>query len=261
MNTTTPAPQLSLQEVLQIYLLCFDAAVEALPPFALAYAVPCTYANVEVPVWLLWSAYDLDDPPADPFSLSFPPEYVVDGMLKKDMCDWFCWLLEVEVDKKLRELFGAAATWVQCRPRIPFLLANRFGENQLVIPVHSLLFITTQDGKEMVMDGTLQQYGWASDSWLQSWSDFFEARLDTRTEPFCGLASEETKESTEESAEVADGGYWAVAKERMTDLFREIDWEELRSLGVVERLERVKKQADEKFAGANDDACERYDGQ
>lgn len=102
MDTTTPAPQLTLEEVLQVYLVCFDAAVAALPPFPLAYAMACRFPEVDIPVWVLWDVRDLHDPPADPLSIPFPPEYVVDAMVKKDMCDWFCFLLEDEVDKKLQ---------------------------------------------------------------------------------------------------------------------------------------------------------------
>lgn len=150
---------------------------------------------------------------------------------------------------------------MQVVPRISFLLACRSGKDQLVIPPHSVLLVTARDGTEMVMDGTLQQYGWASETWLQSFSDFLATRVDTRKTPYCGFPSEERKDITREYASITDGGYWAVAQERMTKLFGELDWEELRSLGTAERLKRVKKQADERFAGANKETCEKYSRQ
>ncbi|KAF1843248.1 uncharacterized protein K460DRAFT_407614 [Cucurbitaria berberidis CBS 394.84] len=259
MDNSAPSPPLSLEEVLEIYLLCFEAAVAALPPFSLAYAMSCQYDDVDVPVWMLWDTDDLDDPPADPFSLSFPPEYVVDGLMKKDMCDWFCFLLESEVDRKLRELFGARVRWLQCCPRIPFLLATRSGEHQLEIPTHSVLLVTRCDGRMAVMDGTLQQFGWPRETWLQSWNDFLTTRVNTREQPCYLFASDEDRESARELATETDGGFWEVAQERMTELFGELDWEELKNLGTVERVERVKRQAEDKFAGANEEACERYD--
>lgn len=36
------------------------------------------------------------------------------------------------------------------------------------------------------MDGTLEQFGWAADTWLQPWGDFIATRLDTRTQPCSG---------------------------------------------------------------------------
>lgn len=100
-NTTLLPAQLALKDVLQIYLLCFDAAVAALQPYPLAYAIRRHYAGIEVPVWELWSTDD-DDPPEELLSLPSPPEEVVSGLMRKDMCDWFCFLLEEEVDKKVR---------------------------------------------------------------------------------------------------------------------------------------------------------------
>lgn len=108
MDTTTPTPQLTVEQVLQVYLLCFDAAVAALPPLPLAYAVSCEFPEVDVPVWVLWDVQDLHDPPADPLSIPFPPEYVIDGLVRKDMCDWFCFLLEDEVNKKLQGEFATS---------------------------------------------------------------------------------------------------------------------------------------------------------
>lgn len=58
-----------------------------------------------------------------------------------------------------------------------------------------------------------------------------------------------------------DGGYWEVAQERMTELFGELDWEKLKSLGRAEREGSVRKKAEEKFVGANEEDCKRYESQ
>lgn len=128
-----------------------------------------------------------------------------------------------------------------------------------MIPPHSVLLVTERDGQQSIMDGTLEQYGWPSETWLQSLTDFAATRLDISEEPYWGFAAEEEKESTRDIAAQVDGGYWGVVNERMTKLFAELDWDELRCLGTAERVERVKKQAEEAFAGASEETWERYE--
>ena len=128
-----------------------------------------------------------------------------------------------------------------------------------MIPPHSVLLVTERDGKQSIMDGTLVQYGWPRSTWLQSLSDFAATRVDKREEPYWGLASAEDKESTREMMAQVDGGYWEVVNDRMTKLFAELDWDELRRLGTAERVELVKKQAGEAFAGASEETWERYE--
>lgn len=116
-----------------------------------------------------------------------------------------------------------------------------------------------RDGKDWIMDGTLEQYGWARETWFQSLGDFAATRIDTSEAPYWGFITAEGKEETKQMAAVMEGGYWLLVQERITELFGELDWDGLRGLGTAERVERVKKQAEEKFAGANEETCTRYD--
>lgn len=61
--------------------------------------------------------------------------------------------------------------------------------------------------------------------------------------------SQKIRCSVEYEAARAAGGYWAFAFATLTQLFGDLDWEELRGLGPVERLERVKRMAEGNLAG------------
>lgn len=129
------------------------------------------------------------------------------------------------------------------------------GPDQFELPAHFVLSVKAE-GTEVIFDGTLQQFGWDSESWLQPWDEVLEAKVETRAGPFWDDGPIKA-ETLNDSATRCDDGFWVVAKERMRDLCVGLNWEELRSLEEVERLERVKKQADEKFAGTYEEAFQR----
>jgi hypothetical protein len=54
--------------------------------------------------------------------------------------------------------------------------------------------------------------------------------------------------------------FWAVVHEKMKQLFGELQWNDEGKMTRVTRetrVEAVKKQAERKFAGAYEDACQR----
>ena len=102
MPSSSIAPKLTIKQVLQVYLLCFNAAVSAYPKFHFAYTQLHRFPDVELPVWLVWSVNDLHNPPKDLSRISFPPEWLIEALPKKDMCDFFAALLEKEVHRKLQ---------------------------------------------------------------------------------------------------------------------------------------------------------------
>jgi len=258
-TTTTPQP-LSLEEVLHIYLLCFEAAADALPQDPVAYAVPCSHPDVPVRIWQIWTCKDLERGPPKHFDLlRWQPARLHEALARKDMCEFFCWLLEQEVSDKVGELFGGTTLWLISRPKINFLLASRGAKNQLNIPFHSVLLVQTADGQEMVMDGTLRQYLWAPSTWLQTMAQWEDKRIDKSHEgQSYGFAPSAYKEDMESGALEADMGFWVVIRKRMTELFEELDWEELKDLEAGERVECVKRMAQHKFAGSWEEACDLY---
>ena len=102
-TTATTSPTLSLEEVLHIYLLCFEAAADARPLEPVAYAVPCWHPDFPVRIWQVWTCKDLEEkgPPKHFDLLSWQPARLNEALARKDMCEFFCWLLEKEVSKKV----------------------------------------------------------------------------------------------------------------------------------------------------------------
>ncbi|RMZ73365.1 hypothetical protein GMOD_00007871 [Pyrenophora seminiperda CCB06] len=174
-KTATSSP-LSLREILHIYLLCFDAAADAIPLEPVAYTVPCRHPGISVPIWQVWTCKDL-----------------------------------------------------------------------------------TEDRREIVMDGTLRQYLWAKSTWLQSKENWEAKRVD-KTHGGRGyeIASQDYKEVDEQLLSRVDMGFWLIARQRMKSLFEELDWQELEGLEAGERIERVKQIAQDKFAGAWEEACDLH---
>ncbi|CAA9961882.1 hypothetical protein PTMSG1_05259 [Pyrenophora teres f. maculata] len=258
--TTAPLP-LTLKEVLHIYLLCFEAAADALPQEPVAYAVPCSHPSVPVKIWQVWTCKDVVEkgPPKYFNLLPQQPARLHEALARKDLCEFFCWLLEREISEKVAERFGGSALWLMSKPKINFLLASRGGRNQLNIPLHSVLLLQTAGGQDMVMDGTLRQYLWAPSTWLQTMEEWEDRRVDKSDgcQSF-GFAPSYYKEDMEADTLEVDMGFWMVVRERMNRLFEDLDWEELEALEAGKRVEKVKQMARDKFLGTWEEACDIY---
>lgn len=250
-NPTTTAPPLSLEEVLHVYLRCFDAAADAAPRASAAYARAYRANSVPFKVWQVWSTEDLKtDPPKKLERFSFLPPGLNEALARQNMCDWFCMVLEEEVDKKVGELFRGRAEWLRCWPRVNFMTSWRsLRHKPVAVLMHSVLRVTTEDGQRVVMDGTLGPFRWAQSTWLQTWTQWCAKRLDT-TKGDNGwhfVSSEAKQKVCEYSVDVAEG-YWATIFWRLRELFQELDWMELRRREKDERIEYVDELARAKFA-------------
>ncbi|KAF2850578.1 hypothetical protein T440DRAFT_376589, partial [Plenodomus tracheiphilus IPT5] len=238
---------LTIEQVLWIYLICFNAAANAAPPYLLAYAQHVRHPGVELPVWQVWTVNDLHNPPEDHSKISFAPEWLPDALVKKDLCDHFALLFEDEVHQKLQADFGARARWIQYFPIIDFILATFDSDHQLEKPLHSALVIQQPNGINMVFDGSLEQFGWRKETWLQSEADFLATRLDQTEDPCWEYASDQTRSETREAMLHADGGLWEQLRIRMEELFGELEWDKLKETGHEQRTAAVKAQAEAKF--------------
>ena len=76
-------------------------------------------------MWQVWCIEDLRRPPRFPLRLPFQPPLLAEALARKDLCEWFCWLLEEAVGNKVGELFGAKVRWLWVWPKISFVLACR----------------------------------------------------------------------------------------------------------------------------------------
>jgi len=133
-------------------------------------------------------------------------------------------------------------------PVLDCLVANFAGGNQLCVPIHSVLLIETQDDETLIFDGTVEQFGWAKDTWLQSVEDFVDTRLNQHASPSWGFASGNVREIIWDEIQGDEQRFWVAVRARMDELFAELDWDDLREMGDEKRVEKVAAQAKAKFA-------------
>jgi hypothetical protein len=255
-EATTAAPSLSLEEVLHVLLVCFDAAVDAFPQAAAAYALLFRDPSFPVAIWKFCSKEDLENnPPGDLDRFTFLPPGLNDALTRINMCDWFCLLLEWEVDEKIGELLQGRAQWLTYWPKIDFVLSASGGTHQPIVPLHSVLFTKTGDGREMIMDGTLRQFLRQSSTWLQTWEEWSAMCVDKQDKRVdWWFLSRDTRDSPETAAAHVAGGFWCFTFSRLTILFKDLDWEELRSLGAEKRIEHAKRMVGERFVDLREEA-------
>ncbi|KAL1800027.1 hypothetical protein ACET3X_000369 [Alternaria dauci] len=247
---TTNASSLSLKEVLHVLLVCFHAAADAFPRSFPVYALEFRHPSFPVPIWKYWLMEDLEFSPPDVEDFSrctFLPPWLNDVLTRLNMCDWFCLVMETEVNRLVGKLFGGGAQWLMYWPKIDRLLTWYGGANQPIVPIHSVLLVETGDGRQMIMDGTLRQYLWEASTWLQTRQEWSAKRLAWSSGWSYPL--QESKDSVESAAAEMARGYWAFAFEQLKKLFKELDWEELKGLEPIKRLEHVKEMAEEKLTG------------
>jgi hypothetical protein len=260
MNTTSPAsepaPAFTIESLLEVLLLCFEAAADAFLSAPLAYVQPVAEPPKGVTSYFFWRVDDLDDPPSyDDFPLLvFPPKELPAAMPRLNYCDYFACLLEKEANRLLQKQFGAKAAWVLVAPR-PTLVVYHYKHKKqaLKIPYHSVLYVTANDGTEFIMDGTGEQFAWPRSSWLLPANEYFKTRVE---KGIWRRTSEAAKVATKKHME-ARLGYWALVPERMEGLFKELSWDTLKALPREDRVEAVKEQAQAKFADAWEEVIER----
>ncbi|KAH7382420.1 hypothetical protein DE146DRAFT_681474 [Phaeosphaeria sp. MPI-PUGE-AT-0046c] len=223
------APELTLKEVLEVPLVCFEAAADTISLFPLAYAIP--FPSAGTPFYKIWFTKDLNTPPSSSelSSLSsFPPESMPAALARWNMCEAFICHLENEADQLVGRQFGANVEWMQFPP----------------IPLHAVLKITEKNGKAYIMDGTVEQFGWPHETWLLDMEDFCETRLGGSI----WHADSRLKGNTRER--INCDGFWTAAHKRMEELFAELDYSDLFALPREERVQKVRAQAKAKFSGA-----------
>jgi hypothetical protein len=254
-SSSTPACPLSIREVLEVLLLCFEAAADGLPPCPFAYAksIPAAATPTGISSFVIWMIDHLkqDPPSATELSLlTFPPESLPTALARFNMCDFFAILLVHEAKKRMQEYFGARVEWTLVAP-VPAVGLFPWNEQNFVPCTHSVLVITEANGAVMVMDETSEQFHWSRSTWLLSQAEF-AARMTgwqiahvTRVRP------------VELAMEQRDNGYWAVVQERMEALFGGLDWSVLFTLPTEDRVALVTAKAEATFAGGWSEACQR----
>lgn len=256
-SPTMAASQFTLKDVLEVPLLCFEAAADANPPFRLAYAILEDTNNLIFPCYRIWSNKDLPytiPTPSHLSTLTFPPETLAAQLPRWNMCESFAYLLENEVDRLINNAFGANAEWMVTEPQPACAMMRATLEDGPMVPSHSVIKITEKDGKEWVMDGTCEQFNWPHDTWLMDYKTFVAARV---RDGLIRRAEPAYKDAFRESI----SWFWEEARTRMEELFDELDYGFLFTMPRHERVQSVRAQAKAKFVGTWEEACEMADFQ
>jgi hypothetical protein len=239
----------TVEEVLEVLLLRFEAAADGLvfrSKAVLAYAEAHTIKATGQSSILVWTTENLHNTPPDVSSLSFLPPSLPGAWARWNMCDFFAWLLEAEANRKLQQYFGATADWLWVKPKPTLLLSSQEIPNTVMD--HSVLVIDRPGHQSMVMDGTPAQLAWKRSTWYIPQSEFTDTRMAAPTAWRWVLQAD--RAFADAVYPDCDDGYWGWVKPLMEELFGELDWDALLALPRAQRVEKVKEQAEAKFADA-----------
>ncbi|KAF2029719.1 hypothetical protein EK21DRAFT_67018 [Setomelanomma holmii] len=247
-------PHLDIEEVLEVLLLCFEAAADSADPFVLAYAQEVRHQEDRITSYTCWDIGDLDDPPENPLSIFFPPAVLPEGLARLNLCDHFAFLLEKEVSRQMCNFFDAEARWMRFVPKPAFLLSEKSGR-PAAIRWHSVLVVTGKNACERVMDGTPQQFGWPRSKWLLSMADFHEEHADKDRLKKAYCTTEEQKKAVKTGLKRKH--FWRKVRKAMKELFKDLKWDDLAALPRENHLKTMKKLAEAKFAGISTETEQR----
>ncbi|KAJ8114459.1 hypothetical protein OPT61_g3661 [Boeremia exigua] len=256
---------LTLERVLTVFLLCFEAAIDSLPFYP---PVPSTTRLVSsssipslpsfVTVWEFTRDHSVA-PQRSPRSLeAFPAWYraVHRSLSRQNLCDHFCLLMDDAVRSKLEELHLGTSRCVRFPPR-PLALYAEIKPDQpsptshlekldeIPPPWHSVLEITTSEGEKLIFDGTPEQFGWNHTGWTMDKSEIEENYVDGQEEMI--EFGEERKRMVEQYSLIEGLRPWGKIYDRMEELLEELDWDSFYGLEDKILWERIRMQAYHKF--------------
>ncbi|KAF1843242.1 uncharacterized protein K460DRAFT_418345 [Cucurbitaria berberidis CBS 394.84] len=168
---------------------------------------------------------------------------------KWNLCDTFCLLLHEVLEKHLQrkqaylssifELnnnvnypgYGATTDWIAVTPRPRITLVS--GHVQPKVLLHSALFVCTKEGDQYAFDGTGEQFGWSSSSWLLDREDFWEQHAVAAKKWQWGDVNSETMRRM---ICAQDNGYWSLIIWSFDEMFESIGGVVLEKMSPVARV-------------------------
>ncbi|KAI4922627.1 hypothetical protein J4E90_001060 [Alternaria incomplexa] len=244
-------PALSLRQILLVHLIIFQEALFGCHVFGIRISWLNRTSQPGVPEALFdYDRSEFGSP--DPTRLSPGSEYR--AVVFKHYCETFCIMM-----KPFLLGTGYTVTWINFIAKPHFrILADWAEMNQLIY--HSCLLVSNGNGENHVLDGTADQYGrnWKT-HWFMTGKELIANFLDPK------YSNPREIWTTNEQGEVAkcerlEGkdcshgywavGYWVVARRRMEQIFRELNWTSLRGLSDDDVEERIRSLSKAKFEGA-----------
>ncbi|CAA9961881.1 hypothetical protein PTMSG1_05258 [Pyrenophora teres f. maculata] len=249
MSATLPHPPLDLRKVLLVHLLVFQEAVFALQIDDFD-VIGFDYYTYDYPVYIFQSR----SVPGPVDMGRFDNDKVYRAVVMKFHCDNFCVVMERFIQNNIRRLLSIATSVT----RIVFKATPAFRAiRQPIIheDMHSCLLVT-ENNKEMILDGTIDQYGL---EWRTHWLLTKEAAMASHMGDLDPRDDDEWEEIRKSLSDpYFYHGYWGgVADRRIEELFETLDWESLRGLSEAEIESSIRAIARNKFVGAYEEAQER----
>ncbi|CAO2652710.1 Nn.00g021210.m01.CDS01 [Neocucurbitaria sp. VM-36] len=251
-GNSSPLP-LEIEEILNLYRTCFEATVKFCSLRSISIFQPSPFSNNNV-----WEVYQ------DRFSRipNLPPPdmteksrqmYTKKGQKaykKWNLCDTFCLLLH-DVLKKILKDYGALTLWAIVRPRPELILVPKHMrpaklQQHLHYLSHSVFFIL-KDKRVLVFDGSVQQYGWNSSTWLLDSEEFWEQHGDPGGEWHKNTSD---LEHMRQMICAQDNGYWSLIFWSFSEMFEQLDWGMLKEMSPVARVRYVRAEAERRASAA-----------
>ncbi|KAF2662567.1 hypothetical protein K491DRAFT_673077 [Lophiostoma macrostomum CBS 122681] len=265
-------PDFTLEGILDVYRLVFNAAIDAVP----ARDIDSITVRVDHLGWgtadsTMASApvttiaiHDRDTSSVDvaiPEGLDplFPRAY-----RKWNHCERACWMVKDSL-VRLLEPAGFRVEWAIVKPVPDWFLF--YPDDRFSFPAHSVLLISRDDSCK-VLDLTIEQYGHSEDEFLQEDYSYVN-----HTMPFSDRELVHVLTRAEEAEVIDQAGlesndfrdnkyyaYWRDAKSIAEGLFENLDWSSLEHMDQTERASLVEGLVIPRFQElTSGDECYFYD--
>ncbi|CAE7175190.1 hypothetical protein CFE70_005285 [Pyrenophora teres f. teres 0-1] len=241
--TTPTTSAFELEEILNLLRICFATATATANFQAYGDTVFEKIVYDSTVIRRFWRASD--NPPHQAID---PDDLLRRQFSQSLMCDHFALCMSYVLGDILRQHgFQATTRWVifDPNPRLVFV----YKDAGIVCPKHSVMEITLNDGRVLYFDGTGEQFGWSSSSWLLGRSEFLRQHVRNQNPQFAPEIVGEQWEFVREFA--LDGGFMSRIIPALWAMLMDLDWGTLEKMSPCKRARYVSAMATELRKGHN----------
>ncbi|KAI4928293.1 uncharacterized protein J4E92_005777 [Alternaria infectoria] len=227
--------RLTIEEVLKVFLIAFNAAVAAFRPISVTSFGVSDLGNNHIRVTL-----DRQSHGQVPVGTS---EALEISYKKLNLCDTFCTIFYDEVEMRLHSYDVNVDYAVLENPRPTQVLHIRNEETSMR---HSILVIRKQDESEIIFDGTAEQFGWPATIAIISGDKFWphytrdgQYKLDLYHRD---MSLEDHKEFCQ--------GYWHKIGISLREMLQSLNWAKLEGMATGDREDYVRGEATQRARDA-----------
>lgn len=147
--------------------------------------------------------------------------------------------------------YGATVTWLVVKPRPQIFLVSGdvspdVFEQYLPSLWHSALKVRMGPNKSWALDGSVEQLGWDSSSWLLDLDDFWKQHAERKGWQF----NDADVNAMRNEIFRQDNGYWRGIFRSFEEMLEGMDWEMLEKISPVARVKHVRSEANKTASAA-----------